>query len=57
MTTPTDTVQTLADHRDASDHYADFSGIAPFVFVGIIATLLAVGLPTVLGVVAMTVRP
>jgi len=56
MTTPTDTVQTLADHRDASDHYADFSGIAPFVFVGIIAALVAVGLPLALGVVAMAVK-
>ena len=56
MTTPTDTVQTLADHRDASDHYADFSGLAPYVFIAIIATLLAVGLPLALGVVEMAVK-
>ena len=57
MNTQTDSVQTLADHSAASDHYQDFSGLTPYVFIAIIATLLAVGLPTVLGVVAMTVRP
>ena len=57
MNTQTDTVTVVADHDKASNAYTDFSGLLPFALLCVIAAMLAVGLPVVLGVVAMTVRP